>query len=116
MRIYREREREKENISKKGREEKKEYQQLSGKMIKWMLFEVKQHKYKLVLGWVTIWWVVLHIKRRKACYDHNINQERNAGGDSKQLCKQWFIQKAYQRSQLGLSETSPQHQLWQNKF
>ena len=52
-------------------------------MIEWRLFEVKQHKYKLVLGWVTIWWVVLLIRRRKACYDHNINQEPNAGGDSK---------------------------------
>ena len=28
-------------------------------MIKWRLLEVKQHKYKLALGWVTIWWVVL---------------------------------------------------------
>ena len=31
-------------------------------MIVWRLFEVKQHKYKLVLGWVTIWWVVLLIR------------------------------------------------------
>ena len=31
-------------------------------MIEWRLFEVKQHKYKLVLGWVTIWWVVLLIR------------------------------------------------------
>ena len=59
-------------------------------MIEWRLFEVKQHKYKLVLGWVTIWWVVLLIRRRKACYDHNINQEPYTGGDSKQLCKQWL--------------------------
>ena len=46
-------------------------------MVKWFSWEyVKlQHKYKLVLGWVTIWWVVLLIWRRKACYDHNINQE-----------------------------------------
>ena len=49
-------------------------------MIEWRLFEVKQHKYKLVLGWVTIWWVVLLIRRRKAYYDHNISQEPNAGG------------------------------------
>ena len=55
------------------------------------LIEVKQHKYKVVLGWVTIWRVVLLIRCRKACYDHNINQEPNAGGDTKQLCKQWFI-------------------------
>ena len=48
----------------------------------WRLYEVKQHKYKLVLGWVTICWVVLLIRRQKACYDHNINQEPNAGGDS----------------------------------
>ena len=27
---------------------------LSGKMIEWRLFEVKQHKCKLVLGWMTI--------------------------------------------------------------
>ena len=46
-------------------------------MIEWKLFEVKQHKYKLVLGWVTIW-VVLLIRRQKACYDYNINQEPNA--------------------------------------
>ena len=59
-------------------------------MIEWRLFEVKQHKYKLVLGWVTIWWVVLLIQRRKACYDHNINQEPNTGGGSYQSCKQWF--------------------------
>ena len=26
--------------------------------------------------------VALLIRRRKACYDHNINQEPNAGGDS----------------------------------
>ena len=32
-----------------------EYQYLSGKMIEWRLFDVKQHQYKLVLGWVTIW-------------------------------------------------------------
>ena len=30
-------------------------------MIERRLFEVKQHKYKLVLGWVTIWWVILLI-------------------------------------------------------
>ena len=33
----------------------------SGKMIEWRLFGVKQHKYKVGLGWVTIWWVVLII-------------------------------------------------------
>ena len=33
-------------------------------MIEWKLFEVKQRKYKLVLGWVTIWWVILLIRRR----------------------------------------------------
>ena len=41
-----------------------EYQLLSmhsGKMIECRLFEVKQHKHKLVRGWVTIWWVVLLI-------------------------------------------------------
>ena len=58
-------------------------------MIEWRLLEVEQ---ELVLRWVrvTIWWVVLLIRRRKACYNHNINQEPNAGGDSKLLCKQWF--------------------------
>ena len=50
----------------------------------------KQHKYKLVLGCVTIWWVVLLRGQRKACCDHNINQEPNAGGDSWQLCKGLF--------------------------
>ena len=59
-----------------------EYQYLSGEMIEWRLLEVKQHKYKLGLGWVTIWWVVILIRRRKECYDHNINQEPNARGDS----------------------------------
>ena len=59
-------------------------------MIDWRLFEVKQHNYKLVLGWVSIWWVVLLIRCRKACYNHNIDQEPNAGGDSWLLCKQWF--------------------------
>ena len=46
------------------------------KMVEVVLFEVKQHKYKLVLGWVTIWWVVLLIRRLNflpeillACYD-----------------------------------------------
>ena len=47
-------------------------------MIEWRLFEVKQHKYKLVLGWETIWWVVLLIQFQKASYNQNINQERNA--------------------------------------
>ena len=31
-------------------------------MIEWRLFEVKQHKYKLVLGWMTIW-LVVHLIR-----------------------------------------------------
>ena len=35
--------------------------------------EVKQHKYKLVLGWVTVPWVVLLIDRSR------INQEAHAG-------------------------------------
>ena len=47
--------------------------------------EVKQCKYTLVLGWVD-----LLIRRWKACYDHYINQEPNAGGDSSLLFKQWF--------------------------
>ena len=51
-------------------------------MIERRLFEVKQHKYKLVLGCVSILWVGLLIRRREACYDHFINQEPNAGGDS----------------------------------
>ena len=38
-----------------------------------VLFEVKQHKYKLVLGWVTVPWVVLLIDRSR------ISQEPNAG-------------------------------------
>ena len=36
-----------------------EYQKLSGKIVELRLHEVKQQKYKLVLGWVTVWWVVL---------------------------------------------------------
>ena len=32
-------------------------------MIEWRLFEVKQHKYKLVLGWVTVPLVVHLIDR-----------------------------------------------------
>ena len=52
------------------------------KMIDWRLFEVKQHKYKLVLGWVTIWWVVLLIQCLLAYQGHNIKQEPNAVGDS----------------------------------
>ena len=36
-----------------------EYQYISGKIVEWRLHEVKQHKYKLVLGWVTVWLVVL---------------------------------------------------------
>ena len=38
------------------------YQYLSGKIVEWRLFEVKQHKYKLVLEWVTIWrgWFILY--------------------------------------------------------
>ena len=43
------------------------------KMVEVVLFEVKQHKYKLVLGWVTVPWVVLPIDR--SC----ISQEPNAG-------------------------------------
>ena len=43
------------------------------KMVEVVLFEVKQHKYKLVLGWVTVPWVVLLID--KSC----ISQEPNAG-------------------------------------
>ena len=42
-------------------------------MVEVVLFEVKQHKYKLVLGWVTVPWVVLLIDR--SC----ISQEPNAG-------------------------------------
>ena len=42
-------------------------------MVEVVLFEVKQHKYKLVLGWVTVPWVVLLIDRS------HINQEPNAG-------------------------------------
>ena len=40
-------------------------------MVEVVLFEVKQHKYKLVLGWVTVPWVVLLIDRS------HINQEPN---------------------------------------
>ena len=36
-----------------------ECQMLSEKIVEWRLYEVKQPKYKLVLGWVTILWVVL---------------------------------------------------------
>ena len=72
-------------------------------MIKWRLFKSKQHKYNLVLGWVTILWVVLLIWYQKACYNHNINWEPNIEGDSMQLYKQWF-----RRLVSGLSETSPQ--------
>ena len=43
------------------------------KMVEVVLFEVKQHKYKLVLGWVTVPWVVLLIDRSR------ISQEPNAG-------------------------------------
>ena len=35
------------------------YQKLSGKTVELRLHEVKQQEYKLVLGWVTVWWVVL---------------------------------------------------------
>ena len=42
-------------------------------MIEWRLFEVKQHKYKLVLGWVTVPWVVLLIDRS------HIKEGLNAG-------------------------------------
>ena len=31
-------------------------------MVEWRIFEVKQHKYKLVLGWMTIW-LVVHLIR-----------------------------------------------------
>ena len=34
------------------------WQQLNGKIVEWSLHEVEQHMYKLVLGWVTVWWVV----------------------------------------------------------
>ena len=30
---------------------------LSGKIVEWRLQEVKQHKYKLVLGWVTMFFL-----------------------------------------------------------
>ena len=43
------------------------------KMVEGLLFEIKQHKYKLVLGWVTVLWVVLLIDRSR------ISQEPNAG-------------------------------------
>ena len=43
------------------------------KMVEVVLFEVKQHRYKLVLGWVTVPWVVLLIDRSR------ISQEPNAG-------------------------------------
>ena len=43
------------------------------KMVEVVLFEVKQHKYKLVLGWVIVPWVVLLIDRSR------ISQEPNAG-------------------------------------
>ena len=33
------------------------------KMVEVVLFEVKQHKYKLVLGWVTVPWVVFLVDR-----------------------------------------------------
>ena len=36
-------------------------------------------KSNLELGWVTLNWVVLHIRCLKECYDYNINQELNAG-------------------------------------
>ena len=41
-------------------------------MIEWRLFEVKQHKYKFVLGWVTIWWVVLLQWFRRLTSVHNL--------------------------------------------
>ena len=71
-------------------------------MIEWRLFEVKQHKYKLVLGWMTIWLVVYLIRRLnflpeilQACYDHNINQEPNTGVYSKAIMLA-LDQKTYQ--------------------
>ena len=44
-----------------------------------VLFEVKQHKYKLVLGWVTVSWVVLFIDRS------HIIQEPNAVIDPRNM-------------------------------
>ena len=56
------------------------------KMIEVVLFEVRQHKYNLVLGWVTVTvpWVVLlidlsHISQEPnagtlLCYDHDLSQ------------------------------------------
>ena len=44
----------------------------------------------VVVNVVVMGLIVLLIRRRKACYNHNINQEHYAGGDSKQLCKHWF--------------------------
>ena len=39
-----------------------ENQYLNWKTVEWRLLEVKQHKYKLALGWGTVWWVVLLVK------------------------------------------------------
>ena len=66
-------------------------------MIVWRLFEVKQHKCKLVLGWVTIWWVVLLIRRLKFPAWNPTGMLRSRSTKSltledslKLLCKQWL--------------------------
>ena len=54
------------------------HQKLSAKVIEWGVLEIKQHKYKLVLEWVTIWWVALFIQRWKASYNQDVNLEPKA--------------------------------------
>ena len=95
-------------------------------MIEWRLFEVKQHKYKLVLGWVTDRLVgcasytmsEFHYMARRP----HINQEPNVGtsavaimcaeliechtsGQTKEEYPVW-------KSSTSLSETSPQFLQW----